>query len=202
MMPGALPPNPQFARSLVSPALSGQIPASTMMRAGTDMAAPSGFVDFCKRNPGQCAYAPAPAVTLSPQVWRALEDVNAAWNNAVKPEDDAAHYGQADYWTIPTDGYGDCEDYALGKRKSLMDAGLPAADLRVALVQTPGGTSHAVLTVSTNGGDYVLDNLNPEIRPWRQINYSWVARQSEDPSHWVSVDRSDNVMLASSQVHQ
>ena len=28
----------------------------------------------------------------------------------LKPEEDAAHYGVVDYWTIPKDGYGDCED--------------------------------------------------------------------------------------------
>ena len=50
--------------------------------------------------------------------------------------DDQRHYGRAEYWNIPTDGYGDCEDYALTKRRDLIAAGFPAQALRIAVVLT------------------------------------------------------------------
>ncbi len=54
-----------------------------------------------------------------------LEDVNTAVNRTVRPEDDSVHYGIEEYWTVPLDGYGDCEDYVLAKRKMLMLLGVP-----------------------------------------------------------------------------
>ena len=105
----------------------------------------------------------------------------------LKPMKDAAHYGVVDYWTIPTDGDGDCEDYALGKRKSLMDFGLPEQAMRIAVVRTADGTAHAVLDVVTTRGDYVLDNLNPAILPWNKTGYTWIARQRSDGLRWADV---------------
>jgi predicted transglutaminase-like cysteine proteinase len=98
------------------------------------------------------------------------------------------HYGRADYWTIPTDGYGDCEDYALTKRKMLMEHGFSAAALRVAIVVTPNQERHAVLTVVTDKGDYVLDNLKDEVLPWNLTGFRWVERQNPaSPLAWVSL---------------
>ena len=38
---------------------------------------------------------------------------------------DMDHWGVVERWNYPDDGYGDCEDYALEKRKLLMQAGWP-----------------------------------------------------------------------------
>ncbi|HTV30859.1 MAG TPA: transglutaminase-like cysteine peptidase [Xanthobacteraceae bacterium] len=165
------------------------IPASTFMPAGDDVAPPSGFLAFCKRDPGQCATSGAGAAVahIDPRTWQTLNRVNAAWNGAITPMEDAAHYGVVDYWTIPVDGYGDCEDYALAKRKSLSDFGLPQAALRMAVVRTRGGTAHAVLTVATDRGDYVLDNLNAKVLPWTATGYVWIARQAPGQVRWSAI---------------
>ncbi len=126
-----------------------------------------------------------------------LSKVNSNVNAAIWPEDDSRHYGRVEYWTIPTDGYGDCEDYALTKRKNLAEMGLPLSALRIAVVVTPSAVRHAVLTVVTDKGDYVLDNLTDDILPWDRTGFTWIERQ--DPTKamaWVSLRPADR-MLAS-----
>jgi predicted transglutaminase-like cysteine proteinase len=163
-------------------AVSSPIPQGALAEA------PSGFVAFCNRIPDQCRRsAGGDIVSLDYKLWQALWDVNTTWNTAIKPMEDAAHYGRVDYWTIPTDGYGDCEDYALGKRKSLIEMGLPSQALRIGMAQLPDGEAHAVLTVATDRGDYVLDNLSPAVLPWNATGYVWIARQSSDERQWASV---------------
>ena len=132
-------------------------------------------------------------ITLDANTWRTLEQVNTAWNTAIKPEEDAAHYGRVDYWTIPKDGYGDCEDYALGKRKSLVDLGIPVQALRLTIARTGDGTAHTVLVAATDRGDYVLDNLNSAILPWTAVNYTWIARQIPGQTQWAFIGPTRNL---------
>lgn len=170
------------------------IAASSAMPVGAETDAPSGFLTFCSRNPDQCrdTVNGEAVVSLDAARWQTLWDVNTAWNAAIKPLEDAAHYGRVDYWTIPTDGSGDCEDYALAKRKSLIDRGFPSQSLRIAMAQLPDGEAHAVLTVATDRGDYVLDNLHSAVLPWKAIGYGWIARQTASEKKWVSVGAEGN----------
>ncbi|HVW74331.1 MAG TPA: transglutaminase-like cysteine peptidase [Rhizomicrobium sp.] len=131
------------------------------------------------------------APVLSPAMWHTLEDVNQYVNGRVRQRSDTANYGVADYWELPLEsgnGAGDCEDYALEKRKLLADKGIPENALSIALVQTGWGEAHAVLLVRTDKGDYVLDNLSSWIQPWKDVSYTWLERQSNwDPDVWVRV---------------
>lgn len=168
----------------------GPLEASFMTEDAHRIAAPNGFISFCIRNPGQCV-APADqaqTVQLDQHLWQMLVDVNEKVNREVTNEDDKTHFGRAEYWTIATDGYGDCEDFALTKRKQLIDAGLPEKALRVAIVKTWRGELHAVLTVATDHGDYVLDSRTWDILPWDRAEYVWISRQdANDPMGWVSL---------------
>jgi len=153
--------------------------------------APPGFISFCSRYLDQCvASASEPAtVHLDLPTQGVLDSVNRAVNNAIVPEDDQEHYGRAEYWNIPSDGYGNCKDYALTKRKVLIAAGLPERALRVAIVVTARENRHAVLTVATDRGDLVLDNLSNTLKPWSDVNYRWVERQDGSGSlGWVAFD--------------
>lgn len=143
---------------------------------------PGGFIGFCQRNADQCETAKRgpTMIVLTTANFAQISQINRTINRDIKPEDDSRHYGVAEYWTIPTDGYGDCEDYALAKRKALRDAGFPIGALRLALVTTAEQERHAVLTLATDRGDFVLDNLNDAVRPWTQASYTWLERQ--DPS--------------------
>ena len=154
---------------------------------------PAGFLSFCMRFADQCKSPDnaATSLALTPASWASLQQVNDNFNRAIRPKTDQAHYGRAEYWNIPTDGYGDCEDYALSKRKALIDAGFPAPALRIALVLTRTQERHAVLTVTTDHGDFVLDNLRREIIGWNQTGYEWIERQ--DPTRawgWVGLGKS------------
>ena len=58
---------------------------------------------------------------------------------------------------IPDDGYGDCEDYVLLKRRMLIQSGWPREALLVTVVRNERDEGHAVLTVTSDKGDYILD---------------------------------------------
>lgn len=186
---GALQPMPYSVTLMGTPAMP--MPVSTPMPAGTPVAeTPEGFISFCLRFSDQCKAEPSQIaqVTVTLQTWHLLNRVNNLVNTNIAPEDDMDHYGRAEYWTIPKDGYGDCEDYALAKRQALIAAGLPELALRVAVVLVPDGARHAVLTVATDNGDYVLDNLRTSIVPWTATGYRWIQRQAANsPMDWVSL---------------
>jgi len=166
------------------------VTASLLPAAPVRAATPAGFISFCLRFADQCtAHRNEPGrIVLDMHNWQLLQAVNHNVNDSMWPETDQAHYGRAEYWTIPTDGYGDCEDYALTKRKQLSDLGLPSAALRLAVVYSPQSLTHAVLTVATDRGDFVLDNLSGDIRPWNALHYTWIEVQdAEDPMAWNRV---------------
>ena len=109
-------------------------------------------------------------------------------NGSIWPEDDKEHYGRAEYRTITDDGYGDRDDYALTKRNELMEEGFPEPALRVPVVVEPDKQRHAVLTVVTDKGDFVLDNLRREVVDERKPDYTWIERQDpERPLGWVKM---------------
>jgi predicted transglutaminase-like cysteine proteinase len=123
----------------------------------------------------------------------ALESVNVRINRQIRyVSDDRRLYGEDDYWTLPLDAggpaAGDCKDYVLEKRQALIAAGVPAEDLSIAIVQTPWGATHAVLLVSTERGEMVLDSLSSAVKPWRKTGYTWLERQAPGKQFsWVTV---------------
>jgi predicted transglutaminase-like cysteine proteinase len=55
-------------------------------------------------------------------------------------------------------------------------------------VRKPDGEGHAVLTVRTDKGDFILDNLTDKVRQWDQTGYRFLKRQAEDHTgRWVTV---------------
>src|SRR6202167_2699488 len=94
---------------------------------GDTARSPIGWVEFCTDNPGECAGGPSQPrdIVMSQTAWRDLLRVNHWVNETVKPMTDMDHWGVIEKWSLPTDGYGDCEDYVLMKRKLLIDAGWP-----------------------------------------------------------------------------
>jgi predicted transglutaminase-like cysteine proteinase len=131
-------------------------------------------------------------LSMGPMLWARLNRINDAVNRAIAPQDDMTTYGQADYWATPLeDGrkVGDCEDYVLEKQRALIGAGLPREALSIATVTTNWGEAHAVLLVTTQQGEFVLDNLSRQIVAWSDAPYRWNKRQSPgQPFHWVMVD--------------
>ena len=95
---------------------------------------------------------------LSNKAWTDLVRINKWVNDNVKPMTDLEHWGVVEKWSYPDDGYGDCEDYVLLKRRMLMEAGWPREALLITVVREKNGNGHAVLTVKTDKGEFILDN--------------------------------------------
>ncbi len=151
---------------------------------------PIGWVEFCAEHVSECKVAPSEprSVVLSLRLWRDLVRINQAVNANIRPMTDLEHYGVVEKWAYPDDGYGDCEDYVLLKRRMLMEAGWPREALLITVVRETSGDGHAVLTVRTDRGDFVLDNQNEAIVLWSESGYRFVKRQSQsDPNVWVSL---------------
>ena len=161
------------------------------VETGQEAKAPSGYLAFCERNPGECGirHNQPSTLTYSQELREKLETVNMVVNESVRPLDDQDHYGVAEFWTVPVDGQGDCEDYVLAKRKMLTLLGLPAEALRITVVLNRNSVRHAVLTVVTTGGDYVLDNAQRDILPADQTGYHWIERQdAASPTGWMALN--------------
>jgi len=109
-------------------------------------------------------------------------------NDNIKPVTDLDHWGVVERWNYPDDGYGDCEDYVLLKRRMLMQAGWPREALLITVVRDKKGDGHAVLTVKTDRGEFILDNQEAQILSWNKTGYQFVKRQSQsDPNTWVAL---------------
>ena len=157
---------------------------------GDTTRAPIGWVEFCAESPGECRTSASEPrdIVMTQAAWRDLLRVNRWVNETVKPMTDMEHWGVIEKWSIPTDGYGDCEDYVLMKRKLLIDAGWPREALLITVVRDKQGEGHAVLTVKTDKGEFILDNQNENVVAWTETGYRFVKRQSQsDQNVWVSL---------------
>jgi predicted transglutaminase-like cysteine proteinase len=157
---------------------------------GDTTRSPIGWIEFCADNPGDCRGGTTQArdIVMTQAAWKDLLRVNRWVNETVKPLTDMDHWGVIEKWSYPTDGYGDCEDYVLLKRKMLIDAGWPREALLITVVRDKKGEGHAVLTVKSDKGEFVLDNQNEDVVAWTDTGYRFVKRQSQtDQNAWVSL---------------
>lgn len=183
---------------------AGDAPATAAERFATPLEQtlpPVGFVKFCARNPDDCrstGWHPTRAV-MSGERWRAVYQVNSYVNARVTPMSDEALYGEAEYWAYPI-GAGDCEDYVLMKKRYLERLGFDRSALLITVVLDERNEGHAVLTLRTEDGDFVLDNRRNEIPRWNELDYVYLKRQSDrDPRKWVSLESGrpgDSALLA------
>ena len=160
------------------------------MPIGGPTSVPNGWVDFCRRYHGECdgGLIVPRDINLTPQMMQVIDRVNKWVNAYVKPVSDPEQWGVIDQWDYPYDRRGDCEDYALFKRKILIEEGLPRQGLLMTVVKDEQDVGHAILTVKTNSGEFVLDNLNDEVKPWNRTGYRFVKRQSQaDQNLWVQI---------------
>ncbi len=157
---------------------------------------PVGHAEFCRARPAECTphQNPVGAVTLTEPLWQQLLAVNATFNQQIVPVTDADLYQVEEFWTYPN-GYGDCEDYVLAKRRALIEAGWPASTLLITVVKQANGEGHAVLLVRTDRGDLVLDNQVGTVDLWSNTPYKFVKRQSQaDAGAWVDMFDDRNIV--------
>jgi predicted transglutaminase-like cysteine proteinase len=151
---------------------------------------PIGHHEFCLIHPSECAIKSVSRVRvrLDEARWKELSGINQSVNTGIRPATDADLYGKPEVWEFPKKS-GDCEDFVLRKRQLLMAKGWPAGALLITVVRQTNGDGHAVLTVTTNRGDLVLDNLDPQVRLWSETSYRYLKRQSEyDTGAWLAIE--------------
>jgi predicted transglutaminase-like cysteine proteinase len=160
---------------------------------------PVGYVRFCARNPGDCKPVNKydGQLQMTPKLWETLYTLNTRINTAITPTSDQDLYGVPEFWAYPK-AAGDCEDYVLQKQKELNRIGVPSGNLLITVVRDEKGDGHAVLTISTVQGDFVMDNRRNDIRAWSDTGYKFLKRQSElDPKAWVALTEAPTTNVAS-----
>lgn len=159
---------------------------------------PIGHYEFCRVNPDECSIRMSHRgpVVLNDALRSMVLNVNAAVNEAVRPMSDFDIYGRDEVWAYPDQGVGDCEDYVLEKRRQLAGAGIPLSNLLITVVRKPDGEGHAVLTLRTDRGDMILDNLHNDMLLWHETGYRYLKRQSsEHTGRWVTLIEDQNMLV-------
>ncbi len=175
----------------LSEASEAGLPRASSTPVGGETSIPYGWVDFCNRHAEECTIGKLKPVDvrLTKETWRTLNEINTFANNMIEPISNYDHWGTTlDHWDYPVDGKGDCKIYALFKRKLLIERGFPRQALLMTIVRDLNGEGHAILTVKTDRGDFVLDNLSKNVRPWNATGYQFFKRQAQnDPNVWLSL---------------
>ena len=178
--------------------MAAQQPGSAM-KVGGVTSQPIGHYEFCKRNRHECRgtgkRTAAPRVTEFG--WKVIKDINESVNESVMPMTDYEIHGREEFWSYP-DVVGDCEDYVLLKRAMLVEQGFALSDLLITVVRKPDGEGHAVLTLRTADGDFILDNLSDTVKVWTETPYTYLKRQASfHAGRWVDIENDGDVLVGS-----
>jgi predicted transglutaminase-like cysteine proteinase len=166
------------------------------MVTGASTSQPIGHYEFCQTHRSECgANRNAAVAEMSEAKWALVRSVNSMVNNTITPMTDKEIYGKDEVWAYPTTA-GDCEDFALLKRRILIQRGFSPANLLMTVVRKPDGEGHAVLTLRTTQGDFILDNLASTVKPWFETSYSFIKRQSSyNAGRWVTIENGRDVLV-------
>lgn len=181
----------------IAPSAVASATSPLAMQTGGTTSQPIGHYEFCQIHKADCDQKAkaGPAPRLTPYGWQIIREVNLKVNRDIIPMTDQELYGRDEVWEYPVDA-GDCEDFVLEKRRELIAKGIPENDLLITVVRKPDGEGHAVLTVRTSDGDYVLDNLDNQVRLWTDTPYHYLKRQSAtDSGRWVTIENGQDVVV-------
>ena len=159
------------------------------MATGGRTSQPLGHWELCQSYPRDCTERTSRAdpVRATSDVMAVLDAVNDRVNRSVIGITDWDHHGVEERWSYPGN-YGDCEDYVLAKRRMLMEYGFKAGDLLITVAIQPDGSGHAVLSVRTDRGEFILDNVERRVLHWTDTELRFVKRQSErHAGTWVDI---------------
>ncbi len=164
------------------------------LEPGASVLMPMGWAGFCSRYPGECRQTdkkPIVEIAATAATIELVQSMNKIVNETIKSMTDYDHWHEIDRWDYAEDGYGDYEDYVLVKRRALMALGLPSSALLVTIVRDEHLDGHAVLTVRTDRGDLILDNVFPDVKLWFRTPYRFMKIQSAyDPNVWLGIGAS------------
>ncbi|CDZ36113.1 Transglutaminase cysteine peptidase BTLCP [Neorhizobium galegae bv. officinalis] len=180
--------------------VSAAVPAPRPMAAmvtGAVTSQPIGHYEFCHKYATECSIKSrsAPSPKVSAKGWAAVRQINRAVNARYIAKTDKEVYGREEVWSYPSN-FADCEDFALEKRKELAAQGFALSDLLMTVVRKPDGEGHAVLTLRTSDGDFILDNLDNEVKPWFATPYTFLKRQASfNTGRWVTIENGRDLLV-------
>ncbi|NIZ62279.1 hypothetical protein DL239_14990 [Sedimentitalea sp. CY04] len=160
-------------------------PKSNFLNPGGNVVAPDGARQLCEVNAWACSVSPKTGKILKSDMAEIVK-VNRSVNRRTREVADITQFRVEEKWTLPTARGGDCEDFALLKKRDLIRLGYPAQSLLIATVLDTNRRGHAVLIVRTDKGDFVLDNLTDQIKSWSDTGYIFLRMQNpKKPTGWV-----------------
>ncbi|NJO53698.1 MAG: transglutaminase-like cysteine peptidase [Bacteroidales bacterium] len=177
--------DPAGAMPLSATRLGNPIPKSTPMPRGQTVLAPIAAIRFCMDYKDECRVGEdgTTRIALTEERWADLDEVNRSVNAAIRPRSDEG----LDTWNLDV-AAGDCDDYAVRKRHTLITRGWPRGAVGLAIARIPSAEYHLVAVIATDMGDYVLDSLHDRVLPWSRAGYRWMMRSSaDDPRLWHAV---------------
>lgn len=147
------------------------------------------YADFCSRNPRECDAFGKSVISFNEFPRELFILINQEVDADIKFAEDREEYNKEDYWDFPVNGRGDCEDIALEKRRRLASLGIPRAALRLIVGQHKRSLySHAILSIETTEGTFILlENLS-YLPLWHQIEYNLEMRERSD-GNWDRYDQ-------------
>ncbi|WP_170844625.1 transglutaminase-like cysteine peptidase [Aliiruegeria lutimaris] len=149
------------------------------------IAAPKAAATLCATYRWACAKSNR---ARSPELGK-ISAVNRKINRSTREISDDAQYRREDHWALPSRRGGDCEDFALLKKRELIGMGYAPDRLLLTTVLDRAGRPHAVLVARTENGDFVVDNLRDTIKPWNKTGYTFLRMQDPSAPHrWVSLN--------------
>lgn len=149
--------------------------------------APDGAEGLCRKYSWACSQARRSG-QLTQGDLKKVSVINKNINRKTRAIDDQSQYRTTEYWALPSARGGDCEDFALLKKRDLIQAGIAPNRLLIATVFDRGRGGHAVLVLRTDTGDVILDNLTNRILPWTKTKYTFLRMQDpQSPNRWVGV---------------
>ncbi|MCE3232909.1 MAG: conserved periplasmic protein of unknown function [Rickettsiaceae bacterium] len=108
--------------------------------------------------------------------------------NEIKYVDDIKGWNESDYWQTPYEFFkngGDCEDYSIAKFITLLKIGFSNDDMRIVILNNERVKNiHAVLVVTIDGKDYLLDNQIPIVVEANDIHYYSPIYSLNETSWW------------------
>ena len=140
---------------------------------------------FCLSYPRDCRQSLSIKLLAdTPANFAELDSVNRQVNASIAPQPDRATLD--DRWLVgPLEG--NCHDYAVTKQHYLLEAGWPSSSLLLAEVTLKTGEHHLILVAHTEGAEFILDNLDPDVVSLAETKsgYYWNRIQSSiDPKYW------------------
>lgn len=176
-----------MAATMPAMAIDARRPSADIIPIRAEVAPPAGAQGLCSAYAWACAKSNR-TVLVNDGLMKTVRAINSRANRSIRPVSDFNQYRVMERWSLPSNRGGDCEDYALYKKRELIAAGIPAEQLLIAVVLDRKRQSHAVLILRTGTQDLVLDNMNSRILPWQKTGYTFLRLQDpRQPARWVSV---------------